>query len=305
MNDFGTISLQQLEIFLQVAECESISTAAQRLFISQSAASRLIQKLEAEVGTALLDRNNRGVQLTDRGEQLYRQLKVYYAKLTSALYNVSSAEGRAVRIACLDATETFNELTPLIKQFQKLYPAIDVDVKVCTHPILRESFLSGSCDCAFTYSAASKGLSGGEMRYFKHMDTYFAVSATSPAIEGGRLNYEKLSGSNLYIKPTARQDISGSRDISICQAHGFTPGGIRYLTDGTAIAGMIMDTNGISIAGKGFGMELGDGIRLFKVEKPLEEEQYIVLLWHPEEASAEARRFVESVPYLDTKKLDG
>lgn len=303
MNDFGDISLQQLEIFLLVAECESITSASRRLFISQSAASRLIQKLEAEVGTSLLERNNRGVVLTDSGEQLYRQIKMYYTKLTSALYNANRTEGRAVRIACLDATETLDEIAPLLRQFENLYPDIAADVKVCSHQRLRESFLSGACDCAFTYSAACGGLSGVEIRYYKHVDTYFAVSADSPAIEGDRLNYAKLSQSHLYIHLVERQDFTGSRDLSICRAHGFTPAGIQYLTDGSAIAGMVMDTNGLAIAGKAFGLEYGSAIRRFKVEQPLEEEQYICLLWRPEEASPETRRFVESVPYLRAERL--
>ena len=305
MNDFGDISLQQLETFLLIAECESITAASRRLFISQSAASRLVQKLEAEVGTPLLARNNRGVVLTDRGEQLYRQIKMYYTKLTSALYNANHTEGRAVRIACLDATETLDELAPLLRQFENTYPGIAADVKVCNHRNLRESLLSGACDCAFTYSAACGGLSGVELRYYKHMDTYFVVSADSPAIEGDRLNYARLSQSHLYIHLVARQDYTGSRDLSICRAHGFTPAGIQYLTDGSAIAGMVMDTNGLSIGGKSFGLEYGGALRRFKVEQPLEEEQYVGLLWRPDDASSEARRFVESVPYLRAERLGG
>ena len=303
MNVFGDISLQQLEIFLSVAESESITAASRRLFISQSAASRLIQKLESEVGTALLDRNNRGVHLTDAGEQLYRQVKLCYTKLTSALYNANQADGGAVRIACLDATEPLDELAPLLRQFENMYPDIKVDVKVCSHPTLRESILSGACDCAFTYSAACGGLSGVEMRFYKKMDTFFAVSSDCPAIDGDHLDYARLSQSHLYIHLVARQDYTGSRDLSICRAHGFTPAGIQYLTENSAIAGMVMDTNGLAISGKAFGLEFGDAIRRFKVEKPLEEEQYVGVLWRPDDASQEARRFVESVPYLRAERL--
>ena len=305
MNDFGELSMQQLEIFLAVAECESITTAARRLFISQSAASRLIQKMEACVQTQLFARNNRGVELTEQGEQLYRQIKLYYTKLHSAFYNIvqSGASERTVRLACLDATETLDEFSPLVKRFGQLYPGVFLEVKVCNHHDLREGILAGAFDCAFTYSAASHGLSGLEMRYYKQVDTYFAVSANCPAIEGDHLNYEKLSRCNLYIRLAARHDFTGTRDLSICRAHGFAPAGIQYLTDSTAIAGMVLDTNGISITGKAFGLEFGDSIRLFKVEKPLEEEQFIVLLWRPDEADADTHRFVQSVPYLSAETL--
>ncbi len=307
MSTFGDISILQIEVFLSVAECKSITTASRKLFISQSSASRLMQKLEECVNAPLFQRDNRGVELTESGEQLYRQLKQLHSRLNAAFYNVRQTRadsGNPVRLACLDATETFEEVSPLIKQFNNTYPDIPVDVKVCRFHDLREGMISGKYDCAITYSVSCHGLPEDmERRYYKHMDTYFAVSADNIAIEGDRLNYQLLSKSNLFIHLSAQYDLSGKRGLSICRSHGFTPMGIQYFSDATAIEGMVLDANGFAIAGKAFGIDHGNAIRVFKAEVPLEEEQYIVLLWRPDDASSEARRFVESVPYLQVDRL--
>lgn len=61
-----------LESFVAVAEAGSVTAAARRLRISQPSLSQQMQRLEAELGVALLDRRagNRGVALTPSGEAL-------------------------------------------------------------------------------------------------------------------------------------------------------------------------------------------------------------------------------------------
>ena len=60
--------LDVLRYFLYVVEEKSISKAAARAHISQSALSQTVQKLEEDFGYELLKRSNRGVELTDMGE---------------------------------------------------------------------------------------------------------------------------------------------------------------------------------------------------------------------------------------------
>ncbi|MBO0765678.1 MAG: LysR family transcriptional regulator [Hyphomicrobiaceae bacterium] len=64
------MNLSQLRYFVAAAELENLSLAAARLQIAQSAVSRQIRLLEAELGVALLDRVGRGVVLTEAGRTL-------------------------------------------------------------------------------------------------------------------------------------------------------------------------------------------------------------------------------------------
>jgi DNA-binding transcriptional LysR family regulator len=60
--------LDVLKYFIYVVEEKSISKAAKRAHISQSALSQMMQKLEEDIGYELLNRSNRGVTLTKTGE---------------------------------------------------------------------------------------------------------------------------------------------------------------------------------------------------------------------------------------------
>ena len=71
-------NLNRYRLFCAVAECESISRAAEMNYISQPAISKAITKMEESLGTTLFVRNHRGVTLTDEGKILYEQLKAAF-----------------------------------------------------------------------------------------------------------------------------------------------------------------------------------------------------------------------------------
>lgn len=62
------MDLKQLEYFIAIAEEGKITLAAQRLHIAQPPLSQQLQKLEAELGVTLFERNSRRLQITDAGK---------------------------------------------------------------------------------------------------------------------------------------------------------------------------------------------------------------------------------------------
>lgn len=65
------MELRQLRYFLAIVDNGSLSKAAERLFIAQSALSSQIAKLEEELGTVLLNRSSKGVRVTESGIAFY------------------------------------------------------------------------------------------------------------------------------------------------------------------------------------------------------------------------------------------
>lgn len=72
----------QLDTFIQVADEGSFSKAAQNMFISPTAVIKQINRLEADLGFNLFDRNHQGVVLTESGRSLYKDARymIKYAK---------------------------------------------------------------------------------------------------------------------------------------------------------------------------------------------------------------------------------
>jgi len=68
----GSMNIRQLEHFLTIAECRSMTLAAAQLGISQPTLTKTVRALELELGVKLLDRMPRGVELTPYGRSLLR-----------------------------------------------------------------------------------------------------------------------------------------------------------------------------------------------------------------------------------------
>ena len=64
------MNTKELECFLAVCEEKSINKAAKTTFISVQGLSRMIKKIEAELGAEVLVRTQQGIELTDQGRIL-------------------------------------------------------------------------------------------------------------------------------------------------------------------------------------------------------------------------------------------
>jgi len=64
------MELEQLRIFMAVAECGSFTKGAAKLYISHSTTSRAVSALEEELGVKLFERDNRIHRLSPAGELL-------------------------------------------------------------------------------------------------------------------------------------------------------------------------------------------------------------------------------------------
>lgn len=80
------MELKQLQYFRAVAKQNSISRAAEALYITQPALSRCIKRLEKEVGTPLIERTSAGVKLTPAGESFLKELDQVFLHLEQGIH---------------------------------------------------------------------------------------------------------------------------------------------------------------------------------------------------------------------------
>src|SRR3954454_24324415 len=102
------LDVRRLQVLRQVARDGSLSAAARTLGYTQPAISHHIARLEEEVGTALLTRLGRGVQLTDAGVALVEHADAVLSRLNAAAEDVVASAGLRAghvrRAACASAS---------------------------------------------------------------------------------------------------------------------------------------------------------------------------------------------------------
>ncbi len=87
------MELNQLHYFVAVAHCENITKAAKELFISQPALSRVILRLEQELGTPLFDRHGGRVTLNEHGKAFLRYVEPALESINTGVHAVIDALG--------------------------------------------------------------------------------------------------------------------------------------------------------------------------------------------------------------------
>lgn len=148
MNNF--INLAHLKFFCDTIECNSMSEAALKNFVTQSAISQAINKLEAYFGTSLLGSNKQKLKLTEEGAIVYAQAVEIFkvVKETSAKINQVEKEVTGVVRITSGKSLGLSFFPPTYKKCQAQYPQIDVKLKMGSRRAIRDMLKRDEVDFA-------------------------------------------------------------------------------------------------------------------------------------------------------------
>ncbi|MCQ4967269.1 MULTISPECIES: LysR family transcriptional regulator [Atlantibacter] len=136
--------IHAMQLFIRVADLESFSQAAQTLGLPKGSVSRQIQALESALGTRLLHRTTRRVQLTQDGMVYYERCRDLLANLEELdglfLHDPSSVSGR-LRVD-MPVGVARNLVMPKLPAFLQQYPGIELELSSTDRlvDVVREGF---------------------------------------------------------------------------------------------------------------------------------------------------------------------
>ncbi|WP_395397998.1 LysR substrate-binding domain-containing protein [Novosphingobium sp. BL-8A] len=126
------MTLEQLRIFIAVAEREHVTAAAKALHITQSAASAAIAALEERHAVKLFDRVGRGIALTEAGRLFLAEARGVLARADAAetvLEELSGLRRGRLRLVASQTTAAY-WLPPILAEFQARHPALRVELAI-------------------------------------------------------------------------------------------------------------------------------------------------------------------------------
>ena len=115
------MTLQQLKYIITIAECGSITSAAQKLLIAQPSLSKSVSELEKEMGITIFFRNNRGVYLSEEGSKFlsYARQVVEQAELLEQQYKKKETIRRVFSISAQHYAFVVNAFVALVKEYDE------------------------------------------------------------------------------------------------------------------------------------------------------------------------------------------
>jgi len=218
------MELRHLRYFVVVADELNFSKAAEKLLVAQPALSTQIADLEREVGTPLLLRNTRMVQLTGAGSVFLNEARQILAAAEAAkekaLRHARGEEGE-LRIGFF-AAPTMYILPDLIRRYRALYPKVRVLMHELTPDLQLAAFERGDLDVGFT-----RPLPPGQRGMVSEVlfrERFLAVMPETHPLSGRvSIAIGELAGEAFVL--LNRSAAVGLYDhvIAACQAAGFSP----------------------------------------------------------------------------------
>lgn len=144
------MDFKQLESFVAVVDEGSFSNAADRLQLSQSMVTIHIRNLETELGTRLLNRTTRSMELSGDGKTFYYYAKQMLKLNRDSMFALTRAnqDAKSINIVATPYTSRYY-LTNKIVEFQRKYPDVNFNITVCYNSEIPNKLQAGGFEFAF------------------------------------------------------------------------------------------------------------------------------------------------------------
>jgi DNA-binding transcriptional LysR family regulator len=145
------MTLEQLRIFVAVAEKQHVTRAASELNLTQSATSAAIAALEARYGIKLFDRIGRGIALTQTGRDFLIEARAVLARARAAAQVLNDLAGLKRGSLTIAASQTVANywLPGRVQTFHTAHPGIELRVAIANTGQVALAVHQGSADLGF------------------------------------------------------------------------------------------------------------------------------------------------------------
>jgi len=145
------MTLEQLRIFVAVAECEHVTKAARALNLTQSAVSAAINALEKRHGVKLFSRVGRHIEITESGRIFLDEARAILSRVRAAEIALTELSGLERGSLAIHASQTIASywLPQHIVRFRKAHPRIKIDLVTGNTTNVANAVQAGTADIGF------------------------------------------------------------------------------------------------------------------------------------------------------------
>jgi DNA-binding transcriptional LysR family regulator len=147
LQNFDIVTLRS---FVTIVESGSMTRAASRLFITQSAISMQIKRLETQLGLSVLDRSSQGITTTVAGEQLFNFAHKMLAINDEGMNRLTSPDYEGLIRLAAPSDVIYPYVPSILKAFNRDYPRVQVKFSSGSTTNLTTQFSQGLQDVVLT-----------------------------------------------------------------------------------------------------------------------------------------------------------
>jgi DNA-binding transcriptional LysR family regulator len=241
------MELRQLRYFIAVAEELHFRRAAARLHISQPPLSQQIARLEEELGSRLLSRTRRRVELTAAGEAFLRDARAMLDELDVAVATVRRIEtGQAGLLRVNFVGSALLSIVPgIIQRFRRGRPTVEIELRERSTLEQLRALAGGVVDVGLVRPPIEPD-DALATEVVMREPTVAAIPSGHPLAKRGRVPLRRLAAEPLVLFP--REQAPGFHDLLTGRlaATGTSPHVVQYAPEMTTIIGLVAAGIGLS-----------------------------------------------------------
>lgn len=240
------MELRQLRYFVEVAEREHISEAAEHLHVAQSAISRQIANLEDELGTPLFERIGRNVKLTPIGKIFLEHAIVALKAIDFAAKQVEEyldpAKG-TIKIGFPTSLASY-VLPSVISAFKKEYPDVSFHLRQGSYKYLIDAVKNRELNLAFLGPLPQKDDEINTTLLFSE-SIHALLPSSHPLAKQESINLSDLRNEKFVSFPEGY--VLHKVALDACKSVGFTPNITSEGEDMDALKGLVAAGIGVTL----------------------------------------------------------
>ena len=292
------MNLNQLKYFVAVAEYKSFSKAAEQFFMTQTAVTQQIQRLEETVGAQLIDRKTRPITLTPMGKVFLGEARTILARMENAVRRTREASAGITGTLRIGYTKGYehSDLIVKLRNFHHDYPNVLLTCSRCDTDVLAAGLINGEFDIIFTWDSTNiRQDPSVNCRHQEQVKLMVALYGAHPLAHRTKLRRTDLKNEiNLYMSPSGSGDSPGDEFfLRLYQKAGYIPNILLRTSDVESILMMVAAEEGISILPQTCVRRLSAADNLVFV--PLEgedETEEILAVWRKDNESPSLKLFL-------------
>lgn len=272
------MTLEQLRVFVAVAERQHVTRAAESLNLAQSAASAAIATLEARHGTKLFHRVGRGIELTEAGILFLADARAVLARVELAERTLDDLGGLKRGTLSVQASQTIASywLPRHLVAFRKAHPRVDIRLSVGNTAQVAAAIHSGTSELGFVEGRVEDPSLAAET--VARDQLVIVVGPDHPWATKRRIEPADLPTADWVLRETG----SGTRSVFEAAVDGFgigraaLPIAMELPTNEAVRAAVEAGLGATAISASVAAPSLEAGL-LVKVDCPLPERDFVVL----------------------------
>ena len=285
------MDLRQLRYFIAVAEERSFTLAARRLNLSQPPLSQHIQGLEATLGTPLLYRTSRRVELTQAGEALLARARAIQQQVKLAEDEVQSIGAGLIGTLDVGATGSIlrGRLADLLAAYRKDAPSVKMTVHEQAPALQIAALLNRTTNISLNRSIPTESVLTCELAWSEQV--VVALPRTHPLTRRKRIALSELaSEDHIVLQPDSSPFARYIQEC--CIDAGFLPRVSQQVVDAQSVPSLIAAGFGVALVPQSIARFTTDDIA-FRPIRPSPPSADVFLVFRKDETSMVVHNFIK------------